>query len=79
MTLYEYYLVYPEGDIQEISHAVHVSSLVDINGNKLATPLPTNKMLAYYVQRKHTREERGIVQVHYILDQLTADELLDYI
>ncbi|QEJ94049.1 hypothetical protein [Treponema phagedenis] len=78
MILYEYYLVFPDGERQEIPYPVQVYSLVDMNGRALNIPLPTNKMLAYQVSGKRTFEERGIVQTFYLLEQLDANELMEF-
>ena len=79
MTLYEYYMVFPDGDTQEISGALAIGSLYDMNGNRLTPPLPTNKMIVYQVCGKRTHEERGIVTIYYILEQLDAVELRAYL
>ena len=79
MTLYEYYMVFPDGDTQEISGALAIGSLYDMNGNRLTPPLPTNKMIVYQVCGKRTREERGIVATYYTVEQLDAAELRAYI
>ncbi|UTC48162.1 hypothetical protein [Treponema vincentii] len=79
MTLYEYYMVFPDGDTQEVSNTLAIGSLYDMNGNRLMPPLPTNKMIVYQVAGKRTREERGIVATYYILEQLDALELRAYI
>ncbi len=79
MTLYEYYLIFPDGERQEIFSPVNVGKLVDMNGNPLPDRLPTNKMIAYQVASKRTIEERGIVQILYSLEQLNANELLDFV
>lgn len=78
MTLYEFYLVFPEGETQEISHPLQVNGIVDVNGNRLDIPLPTNRMIAYHVGRKRTAEEKGLVVTWYFLEQLNAMELLEY-
>jgi hypothetical protein len=78
MTLYEFHLVFPEGETQEISHPLRISELVDVNGNPLSLPLPTSRMLAYHVARKRTAEDRGLVVTWYFLEQLSAPELLEY-
>jgi hypothetical protein len=78
MTLYEYYIVFPDGETQEIDHSLVPGDLVDINGNSLAIPLPTNRMIAYQISGKRTREERGVVATLYRLEQLNAQELLAY-
>jgi len=78
MTLYEFHLVFPEGETQEISHQLSPGEIVDVNGTPLPLPLPTNRMLAYHVSRKRTAEERGLVVTWYFLEQLSATELLAY-
>lgn len=79
VTLYEYFLVFPEGEIQEITHPISGAGLVDMNGNPLSIPLPTNRMIAYQVAQKRTVESSpGIIRTYYVLEQLNAAELLDY-
>ena len=79
MTLYEYYIIYPDGEKQEISGPVSIGTFLDINGNQLPHQLPTNKMIVYQVQSKRTIENLGIVQIIYVVEQLDAEELLDYV
>ena len=79
MTLYEYYMIFPDGDTQEVSDELMVGSLYDMNGRRLIPPLPTNKMIVYQVCGKRTREERGIVATYYAMEQLDATELRAYI
>jgi len=79
MTLYEYYMIFPDGDIQEISHPLSIGTLFDMNGNPIRPPIPTNKMVAYEVCGKRTREESGIIATYYRMEQLTANELRAYI
>ena len=79
MTLYEYYIIYPDGENQDISGPVSIGTFLDINGNQLPQRLPTNKMIVYQVQSKRTIENRGIVQIIYVVEQLDAQELLDYV
>lgn len=79
MTLYEYYIIFPDGEKQEIQGPVSVGCFLDINGRPLPNKLPTNKMIVYQVQGKRTIEDRGIIRTVYILEQLSAAELLDYV
>ncbi len=79
MTLYEYYIVFPDGEEREIFAPLPVGSLLDMNGQPLPNRLPSNKILAYQVVTKRTRENRGIVQTFYVLEQLDAQELLDFV
>ncbi|MEL3909085.1 MAG: hypothetical protein P1P64_08795 [Treponemataceae bacterium] len=79
MTLYEYFLVFPEGEIQEVPHPVQVSGFVDMNGNPISLPLPTNRMIVYQVANMRTvQNEPGFVRTYYILQQLNAIELMEY-
>lgn len=79
MTLYEFYIVFPDGEVQEITHRLGISDIVDINGNVLTPPLPTNRMLAYHVSGMRTSEERGLVITKYMLEQFNSQELFEYI
>jgi len=78
MTLYEFHIVFPEGETQEIEHQLSVGDIVDVNGIRQNFPLPTNRMIAYHISRKRTAEERGLVVTWYFLEQLNATELLAY-
>ena len=78
MTLYEYYIVFPGGEMQETGGPLPIGELIDINGTVLHQPLPTNKMIAYQIAGKRTLEERGTVKTVYILSQLNAQELTAY-
>lgn len=78
MTLYEYYIAFPEGELQEIHGSLPTGELIDINGNVLMQPLSTNKIIAYQITGKRTLEEKGIVKTVYILNQLDAGELSCY-
>ena len=75
MILYEYYLIYPEGDVVEINNEVPVSSIVNIYGEILSKNSLNNETLSYYIAKKQTREEDGIHQTFYTLEQLSINEL----
>ncbi len=79
MTLYEYYIIFPDGEEQEVFKPIPVGGLLDMNGQLLPSRLPSNKMLAYQVVGKRTSETRGIVKTFYTLEQLDAQELLDFV
>lgn len=78
MTLYEFHIVYPEGETREIGHQLRMDDIIDLNGFPLALPLPSNRMIAYHIARKRTAEERGLVVTWYFLEQLNSDELIEY-
>lgn len=75
MTIYSSYLVYPEGDKQETATALRINQLVDINGNPLALPLRTAKMIVYRVYKMTKNELRGEETTYYYLELVKRDEL----
>jgi len=78
MTLYSRQIVYPEGDTQEIEHALRVNQVVDLNGNPLGLPLPTARMIAYRVYKVSTHESIGESTTLYHLELLTRDQMIEY-
>ena len=78
MTLYNQYIVYPEGDIQEITNTLTVDRIVGLNGVPLQLPLPTPKMIAYRVSKVVKREKKGEVNRYYYLELLTRKDMLEY-
>jgi hypothetical protein len=70
---------YPEGDEVEISHRLSFGDLVDLNGQILSPPLPTDRMIAYRVRSIQTEEERNRDLRHYYLEQVYPGELRDYV
>ena len=78
MHISEYFLVFPEGDVQEIKGRLPFNSLVDMNGNVLSLPLPTNKMIVFKVAGIKTDERTGVSETYHFLDLMSAEELLEY-
>ena len=78
MYISEYFIVFPEGDAQEIQGRLPFNSLVDMNGNVLSLPLPTNKMIVFKVAGIKTEEKKGTSETYHFLDILSAEELLEY-
>ena len=78
MLISEYYIVFPEGDIQEVQGRLPFNSIVDVNGNVLYPPLPTNKMVAFKVAAIKTEEKKGLNETYHFLDLMSAEELLEY-
>ncbi|MDR2259244.1 MAG: hypothetical protein LBE14_08875 [Treponema sp.] len=78
MFMNEYFIVFPEGDVQEISRRIPVNEIVDINGNSLPLPLPTSRVIAYRVSRIKTNENRGGNETFHFLELLSAEELIPY-
>ena len=78
MFIQEFFIAFPEGDVQEISGRLPINDIVDINGNHLPLPLPTNRMIAFRVARISTRENKGSCETYHYLELLSADELLEF-
>jgi len=79
MFISEYFIVYPEGDTQEIKGRLTLNQLVDINGTPLELPLPTNKMIVFRVSKVRTNDYKGGSETYHYLDQVSARELLEYV
>ena len=75
----EFYIVFPEGDVQEVSGRLPFNTLVDMNGNVLDLPLPTNKMVVFRVARIKTNENKGNNETLHFLELVSAEELLPYV
>jgi hypothetical protein len=78
MFMNEYFIVFPEGDVQEIPSRLPLNAVVDINGQTLDLPLPTNRMIAFRVYRIKADEGRGSRETLHYLELLSAEELLPY-
>jgi len=78
MFIQEYFIIFPEGDVQEISGRLPINDIVDINGNSLPLPLPTNRMIAFRVAKISTREFKGGAETYHHLELLSAAELMEY-
>jgi hypothetical protein len=78
MFMNEYFIVFPEGDVQEIPHRIPINEIVDINGQSLPLPLPSNRVIAYRVSRIKTDENRGGNETFHFLELLSAEELIPY-
>jgi len=78
MQINEYFIVFPEGDFQEVEGRLPFNTLVDMNGNVISLPLPTNKMIAFKVAGIKTEEKTGQTITYHLLELLSAEELLEY-
>jgi len=79
MFISEYFIVFPEGDTQEIQGRLSLNQLVDVNGNPMNLPLPTNRMVVFRVEKIKTNEYKGGSETYHFLEQLSAYELLEYV
>ena len=79
MFMTEYFIVFPEGDTQEIRCRLAINQLVDVNGNPLDLPLPTNRMVVFRVEKIQTKDYKGGSETYHFLEQLSAQELLEFV
>ena len=75
----EFFIVFPEGDVQEVEGRLPFNTLVDMNGNVLSLPLPTNKMIVFRVARIKVNENKGSNETFHFLELMSAEELLPFI
>jgi hypothetical protein len=78
MFMNEYFVVFPEGDVQEIPGRLAVNMLVDINGRELSLPLATNRIIVFRVERIQKRENKGGNETFHFLELMSAEELKPY-
>jgi hypothetical protein len=75
MFLESFYLVFPEGEVQEISNRLGFNMIVDMNGNSVQLPLKTHRMIVYRVYKIQENEKRGEKEIYYHLELVRGDEL----
>ena len=79
MFMREYFVVYPDGDTQEINGRLSFNELVDVNGNPIELPLPSNRMLVFRVEKIKTNDYKGGSETYHFLEQVSARELAGYV
>jgi len=77
MTIDEYYIVYPEGESQELEAPLKIDQLVDLNGLSLDLPLSSPRTIAYRVVKIRHTDERGIHAVYHYVELVPAQELIE--
>ena len=78
MYMEDHFIVFPEGDTQEISGRLRLNQIVDVNGRSLALPLSTNRIIAFRVAKVSKNENKGSSETYHYLELLSALELLEY-
>ena len=78
MFTYDFFIVFPEGDVQEIKGRLPINAVVDINGNQIPLPLPTNRMIAFRVSRIKTNENKGGNETYHYLELLSSEDLIEF-
>ena len=79
MYMTDYFIIFPEGDSQEIQGRLRLNQLVDVNGNPLELPLQTNRMVVFRVAKISVNEYKGGNETYHYLEQLSAQELMEYV
>ena len=79
MFMTEYFIVFPEGDTQEIRGRLALNQLVDVNGNPVNLPLHTNRMVVFRVEKIKTNDYKGGSETFHFLEQVSARELMEYV
>jgi len=79
MFLESYYLVYPDGDTQEIEGPVVFNTLVDINGRTVNPPLQSHRIIIYRVFRVKREETKGERISYFFLELLKGEELFSLV
>ncbi|GHV45272.1 hypothetical protein AGMMS49546_30690 [Spirochaetia bacterium] len=79
MFMNEYFVVFPEGDVQEVPDRLPLNEIVDINGRGLPLPLPSCKTIAFRVARIKVNENKGGNETFHYLELLSAPELIPYV
>jgi hypothetical protein len=79
MTIYEYEVVYPDGDRQEIPHRLSIGQIVDLNGYPLRIPLDSVRTIAYRVIKIIHHEERGECRIKHYLELVPVHELFEFV
>jgi hypothetical protein len=78
MTTREGYLVYPDGDVQELFWPLSINQIVDLNGKPLDFPLTDPKIIAYRVQKIRRVDGIGTETTYYGLELVSPTELAGY-
>ena len=78
MTLNEFFIIFPEGESQELNGALRIDELVDLNGCPLPLPLQSPRTIAYRVVKIRHMEERGTHSVYHYVELVPARELISY-
>lgn len=79
MTLVTHFIVFPEGDLQEIDSPLRINQIVDLNGRALPLPLRTVRIIAFRVYKISTEEKTGVVNKFHYLELLRGEDMTDYL
>jgi hypothetical protein len=79
MTLQENYIVYPDGDQQEIEWSLRVNQVVDLNGSPLRPSWPPPRIIAYRIYKVRTAKEIGFLRRFHYAELMTMKQLASFV
>lgn len=80
MEYHSYFIVFPEGDVQQIRHSLNMGNIVDINGNPYEGELTLNtRQIAYRVSGYSKKINFKEIDHYYRLSILNVDEVKEEI
>jgi hypothetical protein len=75
----EYFIVFPEGDVQESTGRLSINQIVDLNGNPLPLPIVNARIIAFRVEKVTVKENRGGTETYHYLGLVSVSELASYV
>lgn len=79
MEYFNYFLLFPEGESQEISHSLRFGDIVDINGNVCTLPMLSPRKIAYKVTSIQKKTHFKETTIYYSLELLNRNEVIEEI
>lgn len=79
MTLQENYIVYPDGEQQEIDFSLRVNQVVDLNGRPLRLSWPPPRVIAYRIYKVRTAEETGYLRRLHYAELMNMEQLASFV
>ena len=79
MEYYQYFIIFPEGEQQEIKHPLMMGDIVDINGNPCSADELDPHKIAYRVSGCRRNDYFKEITWYYKLELMTRDDVEDEI
>ncbi|HPO49979.1 MAG TPA: hypothetical protein PLO89_06595 [Spirochaetota bacterium] len=79
MEYFNYFLIFPEGDNQEISHSLRYGDIIDINGNVYSPSSLDPRKIAYEVTGIQKKTHFKETTIYYRVEKLNRNEVADEI
>ena len=79
MEYFNYFLLFPEGDSQEIYHPLKFGDIIDINGNVCSRSDLNPRKIAYEVTGVQKKTHFKETVIYYKVEKLNSNEVSDEI